>query len=179
MEKPLRKDFPQTAEGTTQFNEAVKLYEASQGGGNGGSPSEGPKTANPPSVYSKKFNIVAISDTISRNGGEFRMITGSDPEGETSSFAVNESYFQRVKSQLRVEGFFELSFEQRRKDVTTYVDAKKELKFHSSSGEQLVDFKPISEKAFLGMQMSLTQKITTLTSYDASYQHGLAVLLKG
>lgn len=175
--KPTRKDFPNTPDGQTQFEEALQLW----------NDANSKTTENPPQTTNRKVYLADISDEIVRMfpvaGGQpverkFRMLTTSDPDGNAGQIAVNKGYFDKVKNQLATDRYYEFVFEQRKADVTTYKDAKGVVQKHTTSGETLTKFTPITERAFAGVQMSLNQKIQTVVAQPEGYSMAIASLLK-
>lgn len=175
--KPIRKDFDNTPEGQKEFEAALQLWNDSQN-----------KTVeSPPQTTSRKVYLTEISEPIVRTfpavGGQpverkFRMLTTSDSEGNAGQIAVNTGFYDRIKSQLATDRYYDFTFEIRKAGVTTYKDAAGKVQKHNTSGETLTKFTPITERAFAGVQMSLTQKITTITNQPEGYSMAIASLLK-
>lgn len=141
-----RKDFPTGAEGDAQFQAYQKEQTAVS------------KVAeNPAPKDKRKARLLAVSEEIVINRPDasgasverkFFNLELAGNTGEPWTLAVNSEFAKRILPRLREGRPYEWELEMRKADVTTYKDSNGKVTKHTSTGEQLVNFKLITERAF-------------------------------
>jgi len=137
---------------------------------------------NAPKTISYSGEVLSVSDAISKeytnaNGekkvSKFLMITLS---GDIQK-PINESFYNSRKKDLSKGNYITLTFEQRVKDVTEYVDGNGEVQKHGSTSEGVT--KCVISENPADRKWSMEDKIALIVNADAADKSALAMLLSG
>lgn len=81
--------------------------------------------------------VADITDMISKNGRDFRIVTFSIEDNKTKQFVVNEKFYQRQQSRLVPDATLVVEYETTTKDKTHWVDNDGKEHVHTYDGENI------------------------------------------
>ena len=81
--------------------------------------------------------VADISDIITKNNKEFRLVTFSVEDNKTKVFAVNEKFYMRNQQRFALDTTLVVEFETTIKDKTHWVDADGKEHIHTYDGENI------------------------------------------
>ena len=83
--------------------------------------------------------VADISDMITKNNRDFRLVTFSVEDNKTKVFAINEKFYQRNQTRLALDTTLVVEFETTIKDKTHWVDADGKEHVHTYDGENIAN----------------------------------------
>ena len=83
--------------------------------------------------------VADISDMITKNNRDFRLVTFSVEDNKTKVFAINEKFYQRNKERLALDTTLVVEYETTIKDKTHWVDADGKEHVHTYDGENIAN----------------------------------------
>lgn len=174
--KQPRNKFAPGAEGDAAFNAPENIIV------------ENTITANPAKVDKRKLKLIEVAGSEDDNRKPivkaftdaegkpveraFYMLTLSDNRGEVSTTAVNASFMDKIRRRL-VEGRpYEFAFEVRVAGKTTYMQNGQPV-LHTTSGETLTGFMPVTEAAFgeIPNMDGIREKASVIQEFGADFQN--------
>lgn len=81
--------------------------------------------------------VADISDIITKNSKDFRIVTFSLGDNKTKQFVVNEKFYQRQQSRLVPDSTLVVEYETCIKDKTHWLDAEGKEHVHTYDGENI------------------------------------------
>lgn len=81
--------------------------------------------------------VADVSDTITKNNKEFRLVTFSVEDNKTKVFAVNEKFYMRNNTRFALDTTLVVEYEVVIKDKTHWVDAQGAEHVHTYDGENI------------------------------------------
>lgn len=83
--------------------------------------------------------VADISDMITKNNRDFRLVTFSVEDNKTKVFAINEKFYQRNKERLALDTTLVVEYETTIKDKTHWVDTEGKEHVHTYDGENIAN----------------------------------------
>jgi len=81
--------------------------------------------------------VADISDIITKNNRDFRIVTFSVEDNKTKTFALNEKFYQRNINRIVLDATLVVEYETCVKDKTHWVDAEGKEHVHTYDGDNV------------------------------------------
>ena len=125
------------------------------------------------------IGILLSAEEVEFAGGSVILLSIQDSEDDILTVSTSPGYWKKVGKLFSVDTCVKVSYEQRIKDVTGYVDAQGEEHFHTSDGQNLVGITRFSSSSFQRMldQKDIESGVGILSAVEADRVSAVATYL--